>query len=195
MKNIILASSSPYRKALLERLAITFDCISPDVDEDRYKSEINDPIELAEVLGKVKAQVIAEKYPECIVIGSDQLGHLDGKILGKPHNHENAFKQLKNMQGKEHQLITSVSISYKNEISTFTNITRLKMKELSDEQINFYLRKDKPFDCAGSYKLELCGIGLFESIQTDDQTAIIGLPLLQTAQELNKLGVVIPPEA
>ena len=195
MKNIILASSSPYRKALLERLGITFECISPDVDEDRYKNEISDPIKLAQVLGQVKAQVIAEKYPDSIVIGSDQLGHLEGNILSKPHNHENAFKQLKTMQGKEHQLITSVTISHLGNSTTFTNITKLKMKELSDEQINFYLRKDKPFDCAGSYKLELCGIALFESIQTDDQTAIIGLPLLETARTLCNLGVVIPPLA
>lgn len=195
MKNIILASSSPYRKALLERLGINFQCMSPDVDEDFYKEKIKNPLELAEQLAKLKSFAIAKDHADSIVIGSDQLGHLENNILSKPHNFDNAFKQLKMMQGKSHQLITAVTICYQEKQVSFTNITKLKMKELTDEQINFYLRKDKPFDCAGSYKLELCGISLFDSIKTDDQTAIIGLPLLQTARELSKLGVMIPPEA
>lgn len=194
MKKLILASSSKYRKELLARLGIPFECQSPDVDEDFYKEKFkNDPKLLAETLSQIKAKKIAEMNPRCVVIGSDQLGHLEGEILGKTGSFEGSFEQLKKMQGKTHELITAVSICEDKEILTFSNITKLTMKNLSDKQIKFYLSQDNPFDCAGSYKLELRGISLFSKIQTDDQTAVVGLPLIELNGKLEKFGFMIPP--
>lgn len=192
MKKIILASTSPYRKALLNRLMIHFECSAPNVDEDLFKAKISDPYELAHILSYEKANAIAKDNSESIVIGSDQLAHLNGEILGKPKTFEKAFEQLKKLSGKTHELITAVSIIHLNQVLHFTNITKLDMRALSDEQIKNYLKKDGPFDCAGSYKLELHGISLFKTIDTTDQTAIVGLPLLDTAESLSKLGIEIP---
>ena len=192
MKKIILASTSPYRKALLERLMIDFDCIPPQVDEDKFKEMISDPYELAQTLGYEKANAIAKHHPDSVVIGSDQLAHCNGKRLSKPQNFDNALKQLNFLSGNLHELVTSVTIIKGKTQVSFTNITKLKMRNLTEGQIKRYLLKDQPFDCAGSYKLELSGIALFEEIKTEDQSAIIGLPLIQTATELLKLGVQIP---
>jgi len=194
MQKIILASSSKYRKELLLRLGLEFECISPDVDEDKYKDEIPDPIILAKVLGEKKAEAIAKDYPDAIIIGSDQLAHLDGTILGKTGNLENAVDQLMFLKGKTHELITSFTIIRGKEKLTYTDITKLTMKKLTKLQINNYLRHDNPFDCAGSYKLELRGISLFSRIVSEDHTAIIGLPLIALGEMLEKFGVQVPPE-
>ena len=193
MKEIILASTSKYRKDLLERLAIKFSCIAPGVNEDIYKNQIKDPLKLAEKLGLEKAKAVSLEHPKCLIIGSDQVAEIEGEILGKPKTMENAFKQIKLLQGKEHRLITSFSVFNEGKFHTETNITILKMRALSDSQVKNYLRMDIPFDCAGSYKLELHGISLFEQIQTEDHTAIIGLPLIQLANLMNKIGFCIPP--
>lgn len=193
-KRIILASSSPYRKALLERLGIEFDCISPDVDEDSYKAKISDPIELAQVLAEKKAMAISSNHPDAIVIGSDQLLHFEGKALGKAGSIEKAFDQLKMLSGKTHELITSHCIINMGQKQIETNVTKLKMRNLSESAIKNYLISDNPIDCAGSYKLELKGISLFEKIETEDHTAIIGLPLLSVGNALVKLGIKIPAE-
>lgn len=192
MNKVILASTSPYRKALLERLMINFDCVPPNVDEDHYKQNISDPYELARVLAEKKAMAISKDNPDAIVIGSDQLAHLNGQVLGKPKTFEKALEQMSLLSGKTHELITAVSICYHGKSTHFTNVTKLKMRSLTLSQMKSYLVKDEPFDCAGSYKLELSGIALFEKIDTSDQTAIIGLPLIETANKLIEFGVQIP---
>lgn len=195
MIRIFLASKSPYRKELFQRLGVPFECMPSAVDEDFYKTKIADPTELTQVLSLEKAKVINRKFPTDLVIGSDQVCYANKLILGKPGNHKTAFDQLSSMSGKMHELITSYTILYKNAVITKTNITKLYMRNLTQNQIKNYLSTDNPIDCAGSYKLELNGISLFNKIETDDQTAIIGLPLISLAHELIKLGITIPPES
>lgn len=194
MKKIILASSSPYRKQLLQRLGISFDCIDSNLDESILKAKINDPKQLTVELSCAKAANISLKGPEYLIIGSDQIAHKDGQILGKAGSSEAARKQLEMLQGSWHELITSYAILHKNEFISKTVMTKLKMRKLTSAQIKYYLRNDNPIDCAGSYKLELMGISLFEKINTPDHTAIIGLPLIELGNDLIELGVQIPPE-
>ncbi|MAX67856.1 MAG: nucleoside triphosphate pyrophosphatase [Bacteriovoracaceae bacterium] len=193
MKRIILASNSPYRKALLERLGINFTCLNSNLDESILKEKIQDPQELTRQLALEKAKNIAKNHKEALVIGSDQVCHFKGQILGKTGNLEDSFKQLTYLQGHTHELITSYAIIDNNVEIVKTNITTLHMRELNDLQIKKYLSADNPIDCAGSYKLELNGISLFKKIETEDQTAIIGLPLLSLADDLISLGHTIPP--
>lgn len=195
MKKIILASKSPYRKQLLERLGIPFSCITADFDENPLKDKISDPIELTRQLslGKAKSiQSIVDK--NCIIIGSDQVCHFDGQNLGKTGSLDKSLEQLIQMQGKEHQLITSYALVCEDKFIVKTNITKLKMKKLTKNQIKNYLTADNPIDCAGSYKLELNGISLMEKIETNDHTAIIGLPLVELSNDLITFGISIPPE-
>ncbi len=192
-KRIILASKSPYRKKLLNQLGIKFDCIPSTLDESILKAKISNPKELTLELALEKAKIIAKKYEDCIVIGSDQVCLFENKILGKTGSLDISFEQLKEMQGKEHELITSYAIVNNEEVIKHTNITKLTMKALSNDQIKFYLNTDNPIDCAGSYKLELNGISLFNKIETTDHTAIIGIPLIQLGKDLTKLGVQVPP--
>lgn len=192
MKKVILASKSIYRKELLERLGIDFETRESNYDESILKKEINDPKELTQKLSLGKASQIELNDEDTIIIGSDQVCVIDGEITGKPGNLKNAAEQLKKMSGKEHQLITSYALVTKSKNLIKTNITTLKMRNLSEKTIKNYLRKDNPIDCAGSYKLELNGISLMERIETSDHTAIMGLPLLELASDLISLGVEIP---
>lgn len=198
MKEIILASTSKYRKELLGRLGHEFECVSPDCDEDAFKEKISDPLELAQTLGREKAISVQksdpEKYKNKIIIGSDQLAECNGVILSKPKSMEKAIDQLIFLNAKTHRLITSYTVLYNDELITKTDITALTMRNLSVNQIKKYLSCDIPFDCAGSYKLELKGISLFAKIDTDDYNAIIGLPLISLGNTLNQLGVITPPE-
>lgn len=189
--NIILASSSIYRKKLLSQLNIDFTCISADIDEDSYKEKIADHYELVQKLGFEKAKVIQKQNPDALIIGSDQLVSFGNEVLGKAAKHTHAIKQLEKLQGCEHKLLTSYTLLYKDQVITHTNTTLLKMRALTKENIEKYLLEDRPYDCAGTYKLELKGISLFEKIQTDDQTSIIGLPLIQLTTDLLSLGVNI----
>lgn len=192
MKRIILASQSPYRRDLLNKLNIDFDCMPSDFDESTLKREITDIPELTRQLAYKKAEIIANKHKDAIVIGSDQVCSFEGQILGKTGSIEKSFEQLQKMQGKEHQLITSYVIINNGNVKYKTNTTKLTMRSLSDEQIKFYLTLDNPVDCAGSYKLELNGISLFKKIETEDYTAIIGLPLISLANDLILEGIKVP---
>jgi septum formation protein len=187
--NIILASSSPYRKTLLEKLNLSFQSISPDIDEDSFKKNISDPILLAQKLAYEKANKIAQKYQNSIVIGSDQILTIDHKVLGKTNNIQKSLEQLQYLRGKTHQLITAVCVISPVKKIEFYDSTLLSMKELTDQQLKNYLSLDNPIDCAGSYKLEEKGIGLFSRIESKDHTAIIGLPLIELSLALEKLGV------
>jgi len=198
MTRIILASKSPYRKQLLDRLDIVFECIDSGLDEGELKSSLNNPVQLSEALSIAKAQKIGAQESvdlnSTLIIASDQVCHLDGKLLSKPGSYQRAFDQLLLLQGKTHELVTSYAIIYKEKVITNTEITSLKMRKLSETQIKKYLSNDSPFDCAGSYEIELKGISLMEKIITEDQSAIIGLPLIKLTTDLNKIGITIPPE-
>lgn len=188
---IILASSSTYRKELLERLGIDFLIESPLVDENPLKQKIHDPQELAMTLSKLKARSVFEQYPEHFVIGSDQVAAIDNYILGKPSTPERAFDQLKMLQGKTHQLYTAVTIMGPDHIESFLEVANMFMRPLTDKQILSYIETDHPYDCAGSYKLERKGVALFHKIESEDHTSIIGLPLTKLTTSLLELGLKI----
>lgn len=186
MSEIVLASASKYRKELLSRLGLPFTCQPATIDEEKEKDPALSPLALAEKLAFLKAQSLA--HPQRIVIGGDQLVALGTQILGKAHTADGACAQLAQMQGKSHQLITAVCVISPEQFIPFVNITTLTMKKLSSAQIARYVQLDQPTDCAGSYKIELHGISLFEKIETEDFTAIQGLPLIQLSKILHNLG-------
>lgn len=190
-KDIILASTSPYRKELLERLQIPFTSRNPEVDETLLKKEISNPEDLAIGLAELKAKNAIKNESE-ITIGSDQVLNLEGEILGKPGNREKAIEQLLKMQGKEHTLITAVCVTDSLKTKTFISKAHMKMRKLDIDSIARYVERDTPFNCAGSYKLESLGISLFESINVDDATGIVGLPLLKLSECLREWGYNIP---
>lgn len=190
MKSLILASTSPYREMQLKSLMIPFTCEKPQCDEDSFKMLESNPLKLAILLARKKAESLSAKNR--VLIAGDQLVHLNGRILGKPGSQERAFQQLSDMQGKTHELITAVCIIADTQIFEFHDITRIKLKKLSAQQIQSYLELDMPWDCAGSYKVEKHGIALIEHLETNDFTAIQGLPLLQLSKVLHNLGYEIP---
>jgi len=186
---LILGSTSRYRKELLSRLQIPFDTAAPDVDETPRANE--PPQDLAMRLALAKARAVALKHPEAVVIGSDQVADLEGVPLGKPGNHTNATLQLQQMRGKTVIFQTALSVvclatAYER---TDLAVVKVKFRNLSDAEIESYLRAEEPYDCAGSAKSEGLGISLLEAIESDDPTALIGLPLIRTCQMLREAGV------
>lgn len=188
---IILASTSPYRKTLLERLQLPFMCMAPEVDESPQVGET--PLTLSERLALAKAEAIADELESAIVIGSDQVADLNGQALGKPGNHERAVAQLQTMRGQTLVFHTSVAVVCRadNFCQRSTASVRVRFRQLSDAAIEQYLRAEQPYDCAGSAKSEGLGIALLESIESDDPSALIGLPLMRTAAMLRAAGVAI----
>lgn len=186
-KELILASTSVYRKELLSRLGHPFVAMSPLIDEEKEKSPDLSPLELAEKLAFLKAQSLAAEGK--VVIGGDQLVAFEGKIIGKPHTEERAVEQLLSMQGKAHELITAVCVFDGLIAHKITDITRLTMKSLSRTEIEKYVERDQPLDCAGAYKIEKHGIGLFAKIESKDFTAIQGLPLIELSKVLDTVGL------
>ena len=186
---LILGSTSRYRKELLTRLRIPFETAAPDVDETPHSNE--SPKDLALRLALAKARAVALKYPEAVVIGSDQVADLDGTPLGKPGNHTNAILQLQRMRGKTVIFLTALSVVCIATGYERTDLAEVKVKfrNLSDAEIETYLRSEEPYDCAGSAKSEGLGIALLDAIDNDDPTALIGLPLIRTCQLLREAGV------
>jgi len=186
---LILGSSSPYRKELLSRLKIPFESVAPNVDETPHNHE--SPKDLALRLALAKARAVALNNPEAVVIGSDQVADLEGTPLGKPGNHANAILQLQRMRGKTVIFQTALSVVCVASGYERTDLAAVKVKfrDLSDAEIESYLRAEEPYDCAGSAKSEGLGIALLESIENDDPTALIGLPLIRTCQMLREAGV------
>ena len=186
---LILGSTSRYRKELLNRLRIPFETASPDVDETPHSNE--SPKDLALRLALAKARAVALKYPEAVVIGSDQVADLEGTPLGKPGNHANAILQLQRMRGKTVIFQTALSVVCIATAYERTDLAEVKVKfrNLSDAEIESYLRAEEPYDCAGSAKSEGLGIALLDAIDNDDPTALIGLPLIRTCQMLREAGV------
>ncbi len=190
---LILASQSPYRKALLENFGLKFETQAPRVDEEKLKK--NGPAELTELtryLALKKAESLTSLYDGAILIGSDQIAELNSQRLDKPGTVAKAVEQLKFMSGKTHRLITSLAVVSPLKTSVATNITSIRLRELSNEEIEAYVQLDQPLDCAGSYKIERAGLALTESIQTDDPSAIQGLPMIALTRALFEMGLHLP---
>lgn len=188
-RQLILGSTSPYRRELLARLRQPFEVSSPDVDETPQPGEA--PSDLAWRLALAKAHAVATRFPAAIVIGSDQVADLDGEPLGKPGTHERAVAQLRRMRGRTVVFQTAVAVVC--QATAFEQVAlapvRVHFRDLSDAEIESYLRAETPYDCAGSAKSEGLGIALLESIENDDPTALIGLPLIRTARLLRAAGL------
>lgn len=185
----MLGSTSRYRRELLERLRIPFQVVAPLVDETPMPGE--EPKALALRLALAKARAVAASFPQAVVIGSDQVADLGGQALGKPGNHERAVQQLRQMRGQTVIFQTALAVIC---LSTgFQEVelaeVRVVFRDLSDEEIEAYLQAEKPYDCAGSAKSEGLGIVLLESIDNDDPTALVGLPLIRTARLLRQAGI------
>jgi septum formation protein len=188
--SLILASTSKYRRELLERLHIPFEVMSPEVDETPLPKE--SPAELVLRLAQAKAQAIAKQYPETWVIGSDQVADFLGAAIGKPHTHERAMAQLQLMRGETIIFRTGLCLTKGNTVHCTSVDTEVTFRKLSDEVLESYLLTEQPYDCAGSAKSEGLGISLLSSIKSDDPTALIGLPLIALSGLLRDAGFVIP---
>ena len=188
-RKLILGSTSPYRRALLQRLRISFEIAAPYVDETAQPLET--PKQLACRLAMAKARVIAAQFPGCVVIGADQVADLDGQALGKPGDHTRATAQLQKMRGRTVIFQTAVAVVCLETGFAQMDLAQVKVKfrELSNEEIETYLRAETPYDCAGSAKSEGLGIALLESIDNDDPTALVGLPLIRTCRMIQAAGV------
>jgi septum formation protein len=191
---LVLASTSPYRRALLERLGLPFRCRAPLCDESTLQRDWSGlgPVRLSEELAWAKASSLREEEPDSTTIGCDQVVSLGGQIFGKPGTAERAVDQLMSMSGQAHELITSMVVAHRGEVYRHTDVTRLRMRPLERDAIERYVAADRPFDCAGSYKLESRGIVLFDQIESEDHSAITGLPLIALVTILRKLGFPIP---
>ena len=189
IRKLILGSTSKYRRELLERLRIPFTVEAPDVDETPLPLEA--PQQIACRLAMSKARAVAAKFPDCIVIGSDQVADLEGIALGKPGDHARALAQLQKMRGKVVVFQTAVAVVCQQTGFAAMDLAQVKVKfkDLSDSQIEAYLHAETPYDCAGSAKSEGLGIALLASIENDDPTALIGLPLIRTCQMLEAAGI------
>lgn len=186
---LILASTSRYRRELLTRLHLPFDVQAPDVDETPLAHEA--PRALAERLALEKAREVARRFPQAVVIGSDQVADLAGEPLGKPGDHARATAQLRRMRGQALVFQTAVAVVCQATGFEARDLApvRVVFRQLDDAAIEKYLRAEQPYDCAGSAKSEGLGIALLESIDSDDPTALVGLPLIRTARMLRAAGV------
>jgi septum formation protein len=188
-RRLVLASTSRYRRELLERLRIAFEVRDPRVDERPKPGEA--PRELALRLALAKAEAIARVEPEAVVIGSDQVADLDGVAIGKPGDHDRATTQLRSMRGRSVVFHTAVAVVCAASDVRAVEVVAVtaRFRDLSDAEIEHYLRVEQPYDCAGSAKVETLGIALLEAIDSDDPTALIGLPLIRTCALLRRAGI------
>ena len=187
MPALILASTSRYRQELLSRLRLPFEAVAPDVDEAALPGEA--PAALAERLALAKARAVAALHPGAVVIGSDQVADLDGDAIGKPGTHERAVGQLRRMSGRQVIFQTAVAIVAPGVAAIERAEVRVRFRELTDAAIEAYLRADTPYDCAGSAKVESLGVALLEAVESDDPTALVGLPLIRTCALLRRAGL------
>lgn len=188
---IILASTSSYRSELLRRLQLPFSTASPDVDETPLPNEHAQATSLR--LAQSKAQAMAHKHPDALIIGSDQVALLEGQQLGKPQTHENAVRQLQSLSGKSAIFYTAIALlnAHSGHMQTAVAENRVHFRQLSDAEIDAYLRKEQPYNCAGSAKSEGLGIVLIERMEGDDPNALVGLPLILLVGMLRKEGVAL----
>ena len=188
---IVLASTSRYRRELLGRLGLPFEVAAPDVDETALPNEA--PQETARRLAEAKARAVAARFPEAIVIGSDQVAVLEGLPLGKPGNHANALRQLRSMRGKEVVFHTALCVLRAAGAGAQTRVVPfyVRFRDYSDAQIERYLEREQPYDCAGSARAEGLGIALIAGMRGDDPNALIGLPLIALTEMLAAQGVSV----
>ena len=186
---LILGSTSVYRRALMQRLRLPFEVVAPQVDESPRPGET--PVAMAQRLALEKAREVAARYPGAVVIGADQVADLAGQAMGKPGNHASAVAQLQALRGRWVTFHTAVAV-----LRTDTGFeqlqvapVRVRFRELSDADIDRYLVLEQPYDCAGSAKCETLGIALLEAIESDDPTALVGLPLIRTCRLLREAGI------
>jgi septum formation protein len=186
---LILASTSRYRRELLQRLRLPFEVVAPLTDETPLPAET--PAALALRLALAKAQAVAALHPGAVVIGSDQVADLDGQAIGKPGNHERATEQLRMMRGRRVVFQTGVAVvrSDTGYAQAMLAPVTVSFRNLSDAEIEHYLRTEQPYDCAGSAKCETLGIALLDAIDSDDPTALVGLPLIRTCRMLREAGI------
>jgi septum formation protein len=184
---LILASTSRYRRELLQRLRLPFDVVSPEVDETPLPGEA--PAALALRLALAKARAVQARQPGAVVIGSDQVADLDGEPIGKPHTHERAVAQLTRLSGRSVVFQTGVAVVAPGFERALLASVRVRFRALAPAEIEHYLRTEQPYDCAGSAKSETLGIALLEAIDSDDPTALVGLPLIRTCALLREAGI------
>lgn len=185
--HLILASSSPYRKSMLKRLGIPFETQSPDIDETPLDKE--SPVELALRLSRAKAHAVAKSSPGALVIGSDQVATINGTPIGKPGSFERAHAQLQELSGQTVEFHSALCVTDGKRDELADVITQCRFRTLSEDEIVNYLKRDEPYDTAGSAKAESLGIALMQSMQSDDPTAIIGLPLIELCRMLRTFGL------
>jgi len=189
VNRLVLASTSRYRRELLARLRLPFDVEAPGVDETPQAGEA--PAALARRLARAKAHAVAARHPDAVVVGSDQVADLDGEAIGKPGDHERAVDQLRRMSGRTVVFQTALAVVRRRdgfEREALAPVT-VRFRRLGDAEIEAYLRAEQPYDCAGSAKSESLGIALLEAIESDDPTALVGLPLIRTAALLRAAGL------
>jgi len=188
---LVLGSTSPYRRELLSRLRLAFDVAAPQVDESPRPGEA--PAAIARRLALAKARAVAARYPQAVVIGSDQVADLDGAALGKPGGHDNAVAQLRRMRGRTVVFHTALAVVC--QASGFEELdlapVRVRFRSYDDAEIEAYLRAEQPYDCAGSARSEGLGIALLDAIDSDDPSALVGLPLIRTCRMLRAAGVKV----
>jgi septum formation protein len=188
---LVLGSSSPYRRELLSRLQLAFQTAVPEVDETRHPGE--PPLALARRLALAKARAVAGQFPGAIVIGSDQVADLAGEPLGKPGTHDRAVAQLRLMRGRTVVFHTAVAVVCA--ATGFEQLdvapVRVRFRDLADDEIEAYLRAERPYDCAGSARSEGLGVALLDAIDSDDPTALVGLPLIRTCRMIRAAGVKV----
>ena len=189
---IYLASSSPYRRGLLDRFLDDFEAVSPDVDESNGQNL--EPSALVTSLARKKAEAVSAHAQGALIIGADQLAVLDGEVIGKPGRHAKAIEQLMAASGRSVRFLTAVCIlePVSRKRYEHTDVTTVRFREFDRRLAEAYLRHDEPYDCAGSFKIEGAGFVLFESVETDDPTALIGLPMIWVADRLLQLGYLLP---
>ncbi|MBL0919807.1 MAG: septum formation inhibitor Maf [Hydrogenophaga sp.] len=191
-RTLVLGSTSRYRRELLQRLGLPFEVLAPGVDETPLPSET--PVSLARRLALAKAHAVARQHPAAVVIGSDQVADLHGEPLGKPGTHERAVEQLRRMRGQSVVFQTALAVVCLESGFEATELApvHVQFRDLGDDEIERYLRAEQPYDCAGSAKSEGLGIALLDRIDSDDPTALVGLPLIRTCRLLRAAGVQVP---
>ncbi len=188
---IVLASSSVYRQQLLDRFLDDYETVGPGIDE---AVDIEDPEQLAVYLARNKAETVSTAYRNALIIGADQLAVLDGKVLGKPGDHQRAVEQLLQASGKSLTFLTAVCVLDPVEKRRYEHVdkTVVRFRSFDRRLADAYLKHDQPYDCTGSFKIEGAGFVLFESVTTEDPTALVGMPMIWLSDRLLDLGYLIP---
>tara|TARA_R110002095_G_scaffold81344_6_gene70652 strand:+ start:2574 stop:3152 length:579 start_codon:yes stop_codon:yes gene_type:complete len=192
MRRLILASTSSFRKSLLEKLQLRFSCQAPDIDETPNHDESAEA--LVQRLAQAKAEKIGSTTPDALIIGSDQVAVFNGHIIGKPHNHNRATEQLRACSGQVITFYTGLCLHDSNsgKSERICDLFRVHFRPLSDDQIERYLQREQPYQCAGSFMAEGLGISLFKKLEGDDPNTLVGLPLIRLIELLHRQGIEIP---